>query len=353
MKILGIITTVLIFGYLAGCSGNKTTTVNATVIANGQMPNIVKDDAGNLHLVYGSGDSILYRYSSDGGFSFSSPEIIDVLPKLAASHMRGPQIAASKSGLSVIASNTPGDIFSFHKEGTGNWIKTGKVNDADTVAKEGLMALGASGNNCFAVWLDLRSKHNQVYGATSADGGKTWNKNQLIYASPDTTVCECCKPSVLVNHEHVYVMFRNWLHGSRDLYLLHSADTGKTFGNAQKLGNGTWQLDGCPMDGGGLAMDNKDEIFTVWRREGKIYSCEAGQPEVAIGEGRNCTIEIVNIDKIYAWTENGDIKCLLPGEHTITLGKGQQPLIKAINDKQLICIWEHDKQIHRSIFQIL
>ena len=54
---------------------------------------------------------------------------------------------------------------------------------------------------------------------------------------------------------HVYVMFRNFLNGNRDLYLIQSDDTGATFGTAQKLGIGSWQLDGCPMDGGSISMD--------------------------------------------------------------------------------------------------
>jgi len=36
---------------------------------NGQMPQIVKDK-DILHVVFGSGDSILYTYSSDHGKSF-------------------------------------------------------------------------------------------------------------------------------------------------------------------------------------------------------------------------------------------------------------------------------------------
>ena len=40
-------------------------------------------------------------------------------------------------------------------------------------------------------------------------------KRNLSGASPDTTVCECCKPSVVIEGNNVYVMFRNWLNGNR------------------------------------------------------------------------------------------------------------------------------------------
>ena len=84
------------------------------------MPNLLKDQNNQLHLVYGSGDSIMYANSSNPGGSFSPPSLIDVLPKLAASHTRGPQIASGSSGLTVIACNTAVDIFSYTKTSEGN-----------------------------------------------------------------------------------------------------------------------------------------------------------------------------------------------------------------------------------------
>ena len=73
------------------------------VIAKGEMPYLAKETSGAVHLVYGSGDSILYNYSSDKGKTFSSASVVAVLPGLAASHMRGPQIAATSNGLIITA----------------------------------------------------------------------------------------------------------------------------------------------------------------------------------------------------------------------------------------------------------
>ena len=351
MKIL--LTVALVLFILSGCNQRHPASTPGFIIANGQMPGLVKDKDGSLQMVYGTGDTILYAFSSNDGKSFSASSIIAVLPGLAASHMRGPQIAASGSGIIVTASNKAGNIFSFHKDAQGKWSSPLKVNDADTVAKEGLMALSANDDNAFAVWLDLRENNkNKIYGARSADGGRTWMKNILVYASPDTTVCECCKPSVLVNGPSVYVMFRNWLHGNRDMYLVQSNDGGNSFGLAQKLGKGHWNLNGCPMDGGGITLNDEGKIETVWRREGKIYSSIPGMEEREIGEGKGCTIESVNNKNVYAWIENGDIVFTdTRGQKTI-LGKGTQPVLKALNDSQVICVWENEKQIHASILKI-
>jgi hypothetical protein len=341
----------VVFVFLFSCTEQNKTEI-PLIVAKGQMPAIAKDESGKLHLVYGTGDSIMYACSIDNGGNFSAPLLISVMPALVASHMRGPQIAASDKGLTVIASNKSGDIFSYNNTDAGKWNTGQKVNDVDTVSKEGLMALNADGQNTFAVWLDLRDKHNKIFGAKSTDAGKTWTANKMIYASPDTTVCECCKPSVLVRGDHIYVMFRNWLHGNRDLYLIQSVDAGNSFGPAQKLGNGSWALNGCPMDGGAMAINESGHVQTVWRREAKIFSCTPGRQEIELGEGKACTIEMIKGKTVYAWVKDGEVVCLLPDGRKKILGKGQQPALKLINEKLAICIWEKDNEIHRSMIEI-
>src|SRR5690348_9420546 len=83
------------------CSNPISIKSSDSIIAQGQMPNLVKDNADRIHLVYGSGDSIMYSFSKDQGKTFSAPSLISVLSGLAASHMRGPQIAATANGLIV------------------------------------------------------------------------------------------------------------------------------------------------------------------------------------------------------------------------------------------------------------
>jgi hypothetical protein len=324
---------------------NKSNT--DVVIATGQMPNVIKDKDNKVNLVYGNGDSIFYSYATDNGKTFSSPTLISVVPGVYTFATRGPQIAATETGLVVTACTAQGNIYSFRKGNEGNWVKGGNVNDESESAKEGLMALSGDGVNVFAVWLDSRgNKRNKIYGAKSVDGGKTWSENKMIYASPDTHVCECCKPSVVIKGNNVYVMFRNWLKGSRDLYVIQSSNGGKTFGQAQKLGNGSWKLNGCPMDGGGLAVDKNGEMQTVWRREGKVYSSVPGKPEKMIGEGKGCTVETVNGKNVYAWAENGDIVIKMPQGQRKVLGKGSLPVLEAVNNEEVICVWQNENQIH-------
>lgn len=325
---------------------------NALVIAKGQMPNMTRDQTNTIHIVYGYGDSILYISSKDG-ISFTSPALIAVLPKLSAAAMRGPQIAAAANGLIVTACTNTGNIYSYKKMASGQWSKALKVNDVNETAKEALMALSADGLNAYAIWLGVKSpKGQKVYGAKSTDGGKTWAKNVLVYANPEGTVCECCKPSVAVKGNSVYVMFRNFMDGNRDLYLIKSADGGKSFGQAKKLGNGSWKLNGCPMDGGGLVIDKSGNPETVWRREGKIYAASPGTAEKEIGEGRGCSMETVNNKNIYAWSENGNVTIMKPSGVKLNLGKGSLPLVKALDNGHVVCVWENEKQILSTVVQL-
>ncbi|MGE5519629.1 MAG: sialidase family protein [Candidatus Dadabacteria bacterium] len=344
MKSIIILVTIV---SLIACKNQGVRGVSDSVIAKGQMPQFVTENNGNLHMIYGKGDSLLYSFSADGGKTFNRSQVVGILPGLASSHMRGPQIALTSEGLLVTACTTKGDIFSFVRN-NGRWAVPVKVTDEDTVAKENLMALSADGSNVVAVWLDLRSKHNQLFGAHSINGGRSWSENRVIYASPDTTVCQCCKPSVLVHDKNVYVMFRNWLKGNRDLYLVQSADGGKSFSDAKKLGEGNWPLKGCPMDGGGLTIDSKGIPQTVWNRQGVIYSCSPGKQEQKIGEGRSCTTEMINGKQVYAWVENKKVVMLTPAKK-LMLSEGEIPVLKTIDNHHLLCAWENDKQIHRVV----
>ncbi len=106
------------------------------------------------------------------------------------------------------------------------------------------------------------------------------------------------------------------------------------------------------MDGGGLAINKNGEIQTVWRRESKIYAATAGSWENEIGEGRGCTLETVNGKNVYAWTENGEVVVINSQGQKKVLGKGSQPVLKALNNEHVICVWENDKQIHGSVVEL-
>src|SRR6476620_2361548 len=81
-------------------------------------------------------------------------------------------------------------------------------------------------------------------------------------------------------------MWRNSLAGNRDMYVGKSSDGGKTFGEASKLGQGTWPLNTCPMDGGAVVAIAPDQLTTAWRRDKQIFLTLPGESkEQLLGSG--------------------------------------------------------------------
>lgn len=260
-----------------------------------QQPQAAVDSKGAIHVVFGSGDTISYRRSDDVGKTFSEPIALPLVNAMSLGMRRGPRIAVTDSTICVTAiggkqgKGRDGDLLSIvSTDGGKTWSEPVMVNDAADAAREGLHAM-ASGpqNSLCCVWLDLRTKSSEVMASTSKDGGKTWSKNTTVYRSPDGSVCECCHPSVAIDPKGgVVVQWRNSLSGARDLYVASSSDGGKTFGDATKLGKGSWPLDGCPMDGGAIATSADGTFASVWRREKSVFLLMNGQREERhLGEG--------------------------------------------------------------------
>ena len=345
----------LLFGFIIVISVTATgqgMENNDPIVKNASMPSVAKDANGNLTLVFTRANQLQYTVSSDNGITFSLPVTIDTLKDIFGVAGRGPQIVNTLNGLCVLAPDKTGNIYCYLKDIKGNWLKNGKVNDVDAVAKEGFVSVASYKNSIYAVWLDLRGNNkNKIVGSLSVDGGKHWLKNEIIYQSPDGSVCECCKPSVSFTSTGINVMFRNFIEGNRDLYLVHSND-GSHFNNAVKLGEGNWKLNACPMDGGGITVQDNGTIQTVWRRVDTVFSCIPGAKEQMIGKGKNCTVEKVGNENVFAWIEANHIVCLLPGSTKIKIGEGTFPVLKAVDQKQVLCIWQFNNNIYSKLLSL-
>ena len=318
------------------------------IIGNGQQPQITIDNLGTIRIIYGNEDRIYCATSIDNGVTFSDIQIIGEVKDMHLGMSRGPQAASSKSYTLVSAIDKKGSVHIFqlnHK--SRKWTKETFANDLAGSAPEGLMSIAADqADNFYTVWLDNREdKNNKICFAKTTNKGISWTKNKMVYKSPDKTVCECCKPSIVVSQSKVVIMFRNWLNGSRDLYLLQSNNKGTTFNIPIKLGYGTWKLNGCPMDGGGLTVNEKNVISTVWQREGQIFYSKPNEVETQIGTGRNCNITGPK-NPIITWQEGKklNLKELNKAE---VLEVGEGGFIKAIRtkDNKIFCAWEKEGKI--------
>ena len=322
--------------------------ITSQQIGMGRHPSVATDSAGGIHVVYGQGNTIFY-VTSGRDERFSTPVRIDSLLGLHLGASRGPQIAATSQSVVITAIDKLGNVWAYSlNRATHQWQPRVRVTDVPDIAKEGFVALTAGGDNSYyAVWLDLRNdKRNKIVGARSVDGGRTWAANRVLYQSPDRTVCECCQLSVVAQEQHIAIMFRNFLNGSRDMYLLQSTDSGKTFGKAEKLGEGTWKLNACPMDGGGLFMASTGAIATVWRRDKKLFSARPGRAEVELAEGKNAKIVSTKKGDYVVFQQEGQVMVITPEQpQPKMIATGGYPKLTLLPTGNVLCLWEENNAV--------
>jgi hypothetical protein len=222
------------------------------------------------------------------------------------------------------------------------WHKALRINSVAGSAREGLHALARSAQGeVYCAWIDLRSGKPQVFGALSKDAGKSWENEGPV--SREVEICPCCAPSVAFDGQgSVCVMWRGVSEGARDMQLARSANGGKAFDAASKLGTGTWKLDACPMDGGALAVSADGKLSAVWRRERSVFSASDASSETLIGTGEQPWIA----GGALAWLEKRGSKLLvlLPGaQEPQTLdSSANDPVLAARPDGKgaLYAAWE-------------
>jgi len=344
----------------------------------GDQPTISINEGSTIGVTYGDKETIYYSESNDGGKSFNKSEIVGTLEGLLLGFSSGPQIAFTKSNVVITAPSRTGNLYSWSKNrAEGIWEGPFRVNDIGKSVEECLSSITTSNEGyIYSTWIDTRtletSNENsssisevqleennngikkpkaKIYVSASKDAGKTWSKSQLVYKSPDGSVCECCKPSIESDKDgNLIIMFRNNIDGSRDLHYTISTDKGKSFAPPQKLGSGTWKINGCPMDGGGFTSFGNDGIMSAWQREGMVYTATSDLSEQLIGAGRAPSISGSRDHYSIVYTKGDEVMAIHePMTMSEKIGKGTSAKVFA-SDDSIIYIWVSDRGIEYKKF---
>ena len=137
-------------------------------------------------------------------------------------------------------------------------------------------------------------------------------------------------------------MFRNSLDGSRDLFAVTSTDGGWNFGPSMKFGKGTWQIDACPMDGGGLIAAHDGKLISAWRRQKEVFVAPLGGAEELLGTGKDPALAEGSHGVYVIWTSPTGLQARIPGRsEPVLLDKdGAYGQLVALPDGSILAAWE-------------
>jgi hypothetical protein len=226
---------------------------------------------GDLYLIYGQSDSLFVARSTDGGQTYTEPVLatgdapVHVLP------IERPAISVGQNGrVGVAWLEMPPDfhgakVWYAASEDGGQTFKPGQLV-ADEPEGEVTMvqvALDFTGNPIL-VWLNgsaLRFSH-------SFDQGSAFSEAVSIGDGS----CECCQPQLIVIDENIHIAYRSLEPGSdsgdiRDIVMIHSKDSGKTFEPVTRVSDAHWYLPACPI--AGPSLTTHEGIFYIAWMDGR------------------------------------------------------------------------------------
>ena len=274
----------LVYGHVAGAA---PVALNKEETASAHKPGGQHQAGGHVHGGPRPEGEIFVARSLDGGATFAPAIRVAGVPTLMLGNRRGPRIAVHGDRITITVIGN--ELLAFTSTDAGrSWSGPVTINEVPTSAREGLHDLaGSRAGELFVTWLDLRNGKMELWGADSRDGGRTWGSNRQVYKSPDKSICECCHPSALYDTDgNLAVMWRNSLDGARDMWMATRPKGAGSFTAARKLGEGTWKLNACPMDGGRIVVLGGGKFGAVWQRNGDVFISRAEGAEVSLGKGR-------------------------------------------------------------------
>ena len=309
--------------------GQQLNLDNSLTISSGSdgfgRPRIALTDNGPIIIWRKDSTPKAIRASKWNGSSFSPPYDIcspDVMP----SSWDGPEIASKGDTVYVVFTSTATTqssimlIKSF--DGGLSFSDTIRVSENDPSHKfrMGNVRIDKDGNpvvNYMQYLLNWGEPKQMVN--RSIDYGNTFLGSVHASVNAPGEPCDCCKASLILDNDDIYLLFRNNNLNQRNSYISKSSDGGLTFNLVENLDDFDWMLSGCPATGP-LGIVNGDSLLIV-RRSGAT-----GNDEIVYN----------NIDKSdlnYSYTRNIDP----------ILGKIQDYPDVAANGDTVFIVWQDNR----------
>jgi len=258
----------------------------------GIQPQAVVDPRGRLHLIYFTGDpgkgDLFYVLRGPDQERFSDPIRVNSQPGsvVALGTIRGGQLAVGNRGRVHVAWNGSGTALPknpanrnpmlyarLYDAGKAFEPQRNLMQTSDVLDGGGTVAVDEVGN-VYVAWHALRrggergEGERQVWVVHSANDGKTFGPETAANPGP-TGACACCGMRAFADGKGTaYLLYRAATKGiHRDMYLLSSVDQGKHFDSMLLH---PWTIDACPMSSAAFA-EGPGGVFAAWETNGQVY----------------------------------------------------------------------------------
>lgn len=258
-----------------------------------EVPEVVVDGRGVLHMTYGHGQpgDGFYVQSVDQGKTWSAPVKLNHRAETVTTGAeRGPKLALGKDGAIHVI------WLGFYKKGGGVWY-TRSTDGGKTFEEERCLTEMRPGwdnatlaadkeGNVFTVWTgqwpDLPEDKESPVAAPiiltrSTDNGRTFAPSQLVKHDYPGRACGCCRLEARVGPDgNLYIAFRGGYHSLRDPFVLKGKKTENDF-HVIAVSNDRWQFAGCPMSGMPFQVDASGRVLFAWMNREKVYWSVSGE----------------------------------------------------------------------------
>jgi hypothetical protein len=254
----------------------------------GQVPDVVLDAAGTLHMTYGTGlpGDAFYVRSTDAGKTFTKPVQLNRKPRTVTTGMeRGPRLALGKDG--VIHAlwggyyQTGGGVFYTRSTDGGKTFEPERRLEEPHYGLDNLAMTADDRGTVVVLWTggfpgtkqDAESPTAApIILVRSTDNGQTFTKNELLKSDHPASgrACGCCRLEARIAGDNLYVAFRGGYKSIRDPWLLVGPKNGNDF-RCVRVSVDDWELPGCPMMGIPLTVDADGRVLVSWMSRGRGY----------------------------------------------------------------------------------
>lgn len=175
------------------------------------------------------------------------------------------------------------------------------------------------------IWLDNRSK-TELQGSSlyyAETKGKNGFQNEK---SIGETTCQCCRTDLYIGKNGViYTAYRDIINDEiRDMVLSYSSDNGKTFSTPKRISPDDWKINGCPHTGPTMTQNKEGLHFAWFTMGGGAGVFYANSP-----------------DNGNTFSKRNSVSDNLSAKH---------PQITAVNDKDVIIVWDETAEIDGNYF---